>query len=352
MTRKGRHGLAGWLLLLAGCGTPADQNGNRPGHTGAEILVLPPSSSPSATGGSATTLPDESAKAPPISNASYERPAEPTTEREASRSDVMCADGVSEDIDEAPLPCPSEMAHIGRYCIDRWEAHLITRNAEGRFKAHPHYERPVVGVRYEARSAPGMFPQGYISRVESKAACEASGKRLCTWLEWRRACQGRRWLRFPYGNSLEPGACNHLKEHLLARFFGHDPQLWKNEHFDDPRLNQEPGFLARTGAHPKCISPDGTRDQVGNLHEWVSDQVSVSFMQRIAEEGVHREKQPWRPGNGMFLGGFYSTQAEHGPGCHYTTAAHGPSYHDYSTGFRCCRDADRSATESSFRVRR
>ncbi|QXD15378.1 hypothetical protein GQ464_000010 [Rhodocaloribacter litoris] len=29
----------------------------------------------------------------------------------------------------------------------------------------------------------------------------------------------------------------------------------------------------------------------------------------------------------------------HGEGCLYRTTAHGRTYHDYSTGFRCCADA-------------
>jgi len=317
MKQSGCHGLAGLLLLLAGCGGTVESDGRRPGSTAA-----------------ATSAPEAITADVPAATATAREPT--------SRSDVICADGVGEDIDHEPLPCPSEMAHIGHYCIDRWEGHLVTRDGAGRPTIHPHYERPADGVRYQARSAPGMFPQAHISRVESESACEASGKRLCTWLEWRRACQGGRWSRFPYGNSLLPGACNHLKDHLLPRLHGHDPMRWKQEHFDDPRLNQDPDFLERTGARPRCISPDGPRDQVGNLHEWVSDSVTLSFMKRLAEESVPRDKQPWRPGNGMFLGGFYSTRAEHGPGCHYTTVAHGPSYHDYSTGFRCCRDADRS----------
>jgi hydroxymethylpyrimidine/phosphomethylpyrimidine kinase len=39
------------------------------------------------------------------------------------------------------------------------------------------------------------------------------------------------------------------------------------------------------------------------------------------------------------MGGFFSTKSEHGDGCTFTTAAHDVRYHDYSTGFRCCRDA-------------
>ncbi|MBW2525294.1 MAG: SUMF1/EgtB/PvdO family nonheme iron enzyme [Deltaproteobacteria bacterium] len=314
-----------WLaLLVIGCSAPAESDAQATAARGTTSAVPRASETPTPGPASAETA---AAQAPPAPI--------------ANRSDLLCAEGVSEAIDHDPLPCPPEMAHIGRYCIDRWEGHLVVRDSAGRAVRHPHYERLEAGVRYEARSAPEVFPQAYISRVEAQAACTEAGKRLCRWLEWRRACQGKRWNRFPYGNSLEPGACNHLKEHLLPRFFGHDPRLWKQEHFDDPRLNQEPGFLARTGSHPGCISPDGTRDQVGNLHEWVEDPVTVSFMERLAEEGVYREKQPWRPGNGMFLGGFYSTRAEHGPGCHFTTAAHGPTYHDYSTGFRCCKDAQK-----------
>jgi formylglycine-generating enzyme len=83
-------------------------------------------------------------------------------------------------------------------------------------------------------------------------------------------------------------------------------------------------------------------DMVGNLHEWVADPVST----RIAEEvplanGVHNLG---RDGSGAFMGGYFSSQGEHGKGCAYTTATHSPDYHDYSIGFRCCADADTAAT--------
>ena len=43
-------------------------------------------------------------------------------------------------------------------------------------------------------------------------------------------------------------------------------------------------------------------------------------------------------GHGIFMGGFYSTGDEHGKGCGFVTIGHEPKYHDYSTGFRCCKD--------------
>jgi formylglycine-generating enzyme required for sulfatase activity len=54
---------------------------------------------------------------------------------------------------------------------------------------------------------------------------------------------------------------------------------------------------------------------VGNLHEWTA---AV---------------------NGTFRGGYYLDTKINGEGCDYKTTAHEPNYHDYSTGFRCCKDA-------------
>jgi len=231
------------------------------------------------------------------------------------------------------------MAQIGRYCIDRYEAHLVEIGAGGEEVIHPHNARPLAGVRYQARSKAGVWPQGYVSRDEAEAACGAAGKRLCSWLEWRRGCQGKRWFRYPYGNGGKRGACNNRKDHLMAKLFGDDPMKWTQKEFNSPLLNDEPGYLAKTGAHPECRSPDGLFDMVGNLHEWVSGMVTKRFMERLAKEKVSRRKQPWNVGNAMFLGGFYSTLSEHGPGCHFVTVAHAARYHDYSTGIRCCADA-------------
>ena len=44
-------------------------------------------------------------------------------------------------------------------------------------------------------------------------------------------------------------------------------------------------------------------------------------------------------GHGRFRGGFYGDAEINGPGCLYVTSAHDPTYHDYSTGFRCCTRA-------------
>jgi sulfatase modifying factor 1 len=234
--------------------------------------------------------------------------------------------------------CPANMAKIEGYCIDRHEAHLVTRGPGDALRPHPHFRRPEEGVAYEARSEPGVFPQAYISRVEAQAACENAQKRLCSRQEWQRACKGSAGATYPYGARRQPGRCNTEKPHLLTIRFGADPRYWSYSHFNDPILGQEPGFLARSGEHVGCESEAGVFDLVGNLHEWVSDTASGAFRAKIDAEGVPRAFQYWSPGNGVFMGGFYSTQGELGPGCTFTTIAHEPRYHDYSTGFRCCAD--------------
>ncbi|WP_437315989.1 SUMF1/EgtB/PvdO family nonheme iron enzyme [Sorangium sp. So ce385] len=237
--------------------------------------------------------------------------------------------------------CPADMVLVGGSCIDRYEAHLVT-DAGGELVVYPHFKRPEPGVRYVARSAAGVFPQAYISRVEAKAACTAAGKRLCTRREWQRACRGNGVHRYPYGPRGERGRCNTGKAHLLRELFGeHPPGGWSYErHFNSPELNQKPGFLARSGDYAGCASELGVHDMIGNLHEWVGDMVDHELVMRMQTEGVERRDQPWHEGNGVFMGGFFSTTSELGPGCYFTTIAHEPAYHDYSTGFRCCDDAE------------
>jgi hypothetical protein len=243
-------------------------------------------------------------------------------------------------VDEKPV-CPPHMALIGRYCIDQFEDALEQSSADGTWSAHPYYERPPKDALFRAVSAPGQFPQGYISRVESKAACEASGKRLCTKGEWQHACRGKGFQTYPYGERGVHDKCNAGKIHLLSQMFPHPVGGMKyDEHFNSPELNKTAGFLAKSGEYAGCTTELGVSDMIGNLHEWVSDTVTQDLMDKLDEENVERRKQPWREGNGVFMGGFYSTTSEHGPGCFFITVAHEPAYHDYSTGFRCCEDAN------------
>lgn len=221
-------------------------------------------------------------------------------------------------------PCPAGMVYVGPYCIDTWEAYVVELDDAG--VEHPHSPFDVVdGLTVRAKTAGGVYPQGYISQVEASAACASAGKRLCSPDEFHQACEGPGWADggtwYPYGGETRiPGYCNADKGSEMPILFGDDSADWTYADFNDPRLNQLDGGLAPTGTYPHCESPYGIFDCVGNLHEWGNDPPDTS-------------------GHGRFRGGFYGDATLNGPGCLYVTSAHATTYHDYSTGFRCCADA-------------
>jgi formylglycine-generating enzyme required for sulfatase activity len=213
--------------------------------------------------------------------------------------------------------CPTGMKLVGgKVCVDLYEAHVVEVLDKKKTKLHPYYQS-VAGKTVRAQSKKGVYPQGYISRNEAADACDEAGKRLCSDKEWLRACRGKNDTQFPYGDEREPKVCNDTKAiSPLNHFFGKldDSEKYGSEKMNDPRLNQLAGTLTKTGAKTKCKTTDGLFDMVGNLHEWTNDPA------------------------GTFRGGYYLDTTINGDGCGYKTTAHVASYHDYSTGFRCCKD--------------
>jgi formylglycine-generating enzyme required for sulfatase activity len=214
-------------------------------------------------------------------------------------------------------PCFEGMALLegeggSRFCVDRWEASLAEITADGEQPFSP-YETPE-GHVVRALSVAGVVPQGYISRDQADLACKASAKRLCTEDEWQTACRGAASRAFPYGDAREKGACNDSGLSPLHVFYGETPATYRPGPMNDPRLNQQPNTVAKTGAFDRCQSASGVFDMVGNLHEWVMSP---------------------RP---TFRGGYFLDTHLNGDGCAYRTTAHAAAYHDYSTGFRCCAD--------------
>ena len=214
--------------------------------------------------------------------------------------------------------CPSEMASIhGQFCIDRWEAYTVELGADAEERKHSPFE-PVANLAVRAKSAAGRLPQGYISRDEAAEACKHAGKRLCTDEEWLTACKGKKPTVYPYGDEWQAGRCNDQGFSSFNHLYGGDGQppaqaAYNWENMNDPRLNQLEGTLAAAGKFKRCRNGFGVYDMVGNLHEWTAAPA------------------------GTFRGGYYLDVHQNGDGCGYRTTAHGPRYHDYSTGFRCCK---------------
>jgi len=262
---------------------------------------------------------------------------------------------------------------VRAFCVDTYEAAVVEVRADGTEELHPHY-LPVDGKVVRAISKAGVYPQGYISQVQAKEACEASNKRLCRYDEWKTACTSGGAHVYPYGGARAFGVCHDRGTSPVITVFGAkavaaspvpkskttpakatpkggrktpkpkkptlpamtrkpgahaqspatrpssvDINVWTQ--LNDPRLGQAPGAVARTGEHLACTTEDGALDMMGNLHEWVDTDPSGPFGAR-----------------GVFLGGYFLDTQINGEGCGYATKAHGREYHDYSTGFRCCKD--------------
>jgi hypothetical protein len=214
--------------------------------------------------------------------------------------------------------CPPGTANVeNRFCIDRWEASLVEVLPDGREAPWPPFDVVEEGRTLRAVTGPNVYPQAYISGVQAARACEASGKRLCNPVEWRKACMGPQGQRFGYGNERVEGRCNDRGKSPMLRLYPQVATSWTLvglAEMNDPRLNQLTETLAPTGSHEGCTNDYGVYDMVGNLHEWTNDP------------------------HGTFQGGYYLDTHLNGDGCSYRTVAHEMTYHDYSTGFRCCAD--------------
>jgi hypothetical protein len=217
-------------------------------------------------------------------------------------------------------PCPAEMALVdGKFCVDRWEASLVQILPSGDERDWSPFDVVPDGATVRAVSRAGVAPQGYVSEVQAKRACERSGKRLCKATEWRTACMGPQRSVWGYGSEHVAGRCNDHGRSPMGAMLGRgalDAKKWTAQKMNSPEANQVPGTLARTGEHAECTNGYGVFDMVGNLHEWVDDPA------------------------GTFQGGYYLDTHVNGDGCTYRTVAHDAVYHDYSTGFRCCADPE------------
>jgi formylglycine-generating enzyme required for sulfatase activity len=191
-------------------------------------------------------------------------------------------------------PCPGDMAQVGAFCIDR----------------------------YEAPNAPNEYPLVMESAITAEAWCNKRGKRLCGEDEWERACAGPRGFQFPYGDAHEDARCADEKPWIVK---------------DEPTITMWPekpamGEVTRlyqaekSGTRASCVSGYGVFDMTGNVEEWVVTK-TVKGKPRAAYAHVLK---------GCYWSGCYGGSK---PTCTSTNAAHADTFKFYETGFRCCQDA-------------
>ncbi|HVH42869.1 MAG TPA: hypothetical protein VM925_11020 [Labilithrix sp.] len=189
MSARGRSVLLAAVAILGACG-PAKRNPSTP--------VAAAEAGDSGTADDAGTEADAGVD------------AEPSTE-------------VADAEEEPSSPCPRNMVLVAtsetRFCIDKYEASLVEVESDGTEKPFAHW-LPVDGHVVRAVSEPDVFPQGFISEVQAEDACAASGKRLCSYPEWKTACMGPAKSTFPYGDARRPGVCHDNGKSAVYAVFG------------------------------------------------------------------------------------------------------------------------------------
>ncbi len=144
------------------------------------------------------------------------------------------------------------------------------------------------------------LPDADVSWTMAAQVCQSEEKRLCAEAEWVFACEGPDMLPYPTGFTRDATLCNYDRTDLM------------DGHGGLKDLRRPAGDL------PRCTSPFGVRNMVGNVDEWV------------VREGV--TTPPFRS---ALKGGWWMAARNR---CRPATTAHDEHYRDKQTGFRCCRD--------------
>jgi formylglycine-generating enzyme required for sulfatase activity len=185
--------------------------------------------------------------------------------------------------------CPADMAPIGRFCIDR----------------------------YEAPNVKGEVPFALQTAYDGEAWCTGRGKRLCSQDEWVRACEGPHGRAYPYGNEHRDDVCNDDRAWILVRWKA--LAKWPRDEAVEEATRLFQGDMS--GARAACVSEEGVYDLTGNVAEW-----------------VRRSTPGTRPFYDHVLKGCYwsGCYKEPHPSCAFTNGVHPGTFRTYEAGFRCC----------------
>ena len=215
----------------------------------------------------------------------------------------------------APPPaCPPEMVLVdGMYCpevkheckryIDEIGAKgYLRRHRCAEFATNPQCKKPrehrrfcIDRYEYSAKEDKPLVNQSW---TMARDTCRDLGKRLCFGSEWAFACEGEAMLPYPYGFERDAKRCNHDRSNLSRR-------------------GKLVDYRVKSTDRPKCTSPFGVMNLVGNVDEWVY------------RDGFIR---PWRS---SLRGGWWLAGRNN---CRAATTGHDEFYFGPQTGFRCCKD--------------
>lgn len=148
---------------------------------------------------------------------------------------------------------------------------------------------------------PNAIPTTNVARDEAESLCVSKGKRLCTELEWERACKGPENATYEYGDVYRKDACG-------------------------TGVAIEQASRGPTGEHAQCKSGFGVCEMHGGVFEWTS-----SVWGRGSKDGAQ----------GVLRGG--NSVAGELVGRCANAIARNPSKRSPTMGLRCCAGPKSSA---------
>lgn len=250
----------------------------------------------------------------------------------------MLASALLGGMEEHTGPCPSDMVLVTQalvpFCVDRYEASASSNCPFPDPQSGEQTALNMASPNCRAVTQSGRPPWTQVSQVEATAACSKSGKRLLTAGEWHKAALGTPDMVM---GTVED-TCNTMR-------------------------NIEDG-AALSGSAMRCVSDSGAYDMIGNVWEWVDEQVAFGawegrtlpqsgYVAGVDQRGVAYETGSavrTEYGNdrfwvdhgiqaGIMRGGYFDSGDD--AGLHSVYAASPPSFSGEAVGFRCAVTSSR-----------
>ncbi len=241
---------------------------------------------------------------------------------------------VNKDDLKANNGCPNDMVYVvsqyGGFCIDKYEASPSEEcpYQDPNNKSETAVNLGTPGCKPVSKS--GRIPWRNITQAQAMEACAKAGKRLPTNLEWYLASLGTPDPSSGWG----PDDC-------------HVNKNWE----------KQPGL---TGSGKNCVSSAGAYDMIGNIWEWVNEEIQdgkykdlelpeSGYVQSVNTSGlpIETNKEPeeayyndyfWIKSKGirgMARGGYWDNKSDAGKYAVYLVSP--PSFVGTGVGFRCAK---------------